>query len=185
MRLGFLGKSSYCVGTIGQALLVLSYMFCSGVLLVSLAWAGIVVAQPQWASSQTSPDGMPPNLQLGLDRGALTVQWRQAMARDSHWSWTAMKLSFFGGSRPSAHGLEWLVPGVSNVRSFGKPERRISIPLAYLFFCPLGISGIRHLRKKDPSVLCDSCRYPLSGLPSNSPCPECGKKARLPADANV
>jgi len=67
------------------------------------------------------------------------------------------------------------MPTANQNAGSGDVATPIWFPAAVLF--STGILLIPRWRRRSRTGLCPTCNYNLSGLPPNSPCPECGRAA--------
>jgi len=90
----------------------------------------------------------------------------------------------FSVERPSRSGDQgrrhWLPDITCHLRRSNYPYLGFALPIWILLSCvaiPTTFLWRQRLRTARVSNSCPHCSYPLSGLPSASPCPECGKNA--------
>ncbi len=119
---------------------------------------------------------------VGVDERADRKFWLHGGVVEVEWEWCDAPMGWVRGSvKGFGLGVSWM-PQWQVVRGTGPGNRCIyaTIPLwipALLCAVP-GLAAWRsHLHWRRSERGCEGCRYSLTGLPPNSPCPECGPKA--------
>ncbi len=106
--------------------------------------------------------------QLILSRGWLELDYDSSPLVTSY----PRGIEFFRNANIGYRNDLWLDPAVlpnSTWHAYAFPLWWLALPLA-----TLGALFTYRTRHRPPG-LCKNCTYDLSGLPSNTPCPECGR----------
>lgn len=120
------------------------------------------------------PTGLPPRVQLYIDRGVVAVRFRDPAAGEKHWRfWGHGELSFISNSRAVGSLIGNCVPTYSVLTFSRQTERRVFVPCIFLLvIVTAAILASRRLRRRADRP-CNQCGYELSTL-SCLRCPECG-----------
>jgi len=105
-------------------------------------------------------------------RGLIAISWRRETPFTPYFErWHAMELGPFYATRTSGPAYWWFLwRSDLGILGAGMP-----LWLPFSLFSISGIISLWRAHSRPRPGLCSHCHYPLTGLPPNSPCPECGR----------